>query len=129
MANIIIPGENPAPEPTGGYCYDANELKKHRPDLRLAHLRCCKCRKKPEQLASYGLHVGGSDHGQLSGKGAIHAQVKCHGDTEEILITFEDANRYIQSGELIPVFDNVNPWAKEKAIQQDSNLQLRGFAD
>jgi len=94
--------------------YNPNELKSLRPDLRKKQFYCVKCRKEPHLWAHYGLHKGGREAGQIfSGEGIIHGYLECHGDREEIMITFSQAARYIESGEKIPVFDSVNHFKPE----------------
>lgn len=100
----------------------ANNLKSQRPNLRLAHFFCVKCRKKPHQWASYGMHVGGNRSDGLSGAGAIHGQLQCHGDSMEILIGFEEANAFIVNGQLIPVFDNENPYHPKRLFDPSDDV-------
>lgn len=97
-----------------------NNLKALRPNLRQANLWCCKCRKQPDLWASYAMHFGGRDGELLSGEGAIHGQVQCHGDKEEILISFEVAHRYMAAGEKVPVFDNVQRFEPSRIIKPGS---------
>lgn len=115
--------------PEGGPGYNPNELKSLRPNLRQAHWRCQKCRKQPDMWTSYALHIGGRGGELLSGRGAIHGQIKCHGDVEEVLIPFENAHAAITSGEKLPCFDQGKPFEVSRIIKPgDTDLiRLREF--
>lgn len=98
----------------------ANELKANRPDLRKKHFECVRCKKEPRGLQSYGMHDGGHDGDILSGTGAMVCLLLCHGDTEEQVIPFKVIDGYIDRGEKIPAFDNVNRWPRSRIIKPEA---------
>jgi hypothetical protein len=114
--------EPTTPNPAG-FGYDHNELKKARPDLRKRHFFCVKCRKEPYKMESTALHVAGRV-GVLSGEGAIIGVLECHGERMSVGITFSDAQGYMSRGELIPVFDNVNPLDPRRIVSGEDGGRL-----
>lgn len=96
----------------GDYSYD---LKSRRPELRLAHFLCCRCKTQPDMLESTAVHY--SEGNIPNGKGAVLAIVTCHGSIEEIEISFEDAARRLGDEEKIPVFDNIKRFPPGKGFE------------